>query len=200
MHLELEADGEFVGEDPFDDLLGIDFGEYGGEKDFTNFFPEIVFLHHLAGPFVIGAGGEDKFHLIFFLQEGDVFETVFGNHAAVGAFEIHDGEDSGVDGADVLRSVGFEEDAIALIGEGGHEGEDVWLEEGFASGDFDHRGFEPLHFGKNGGEAHFVAFIKGVFGVAPDATKVAIGQSHKGTRQPGVGAFTLYAFVDFVDC
>lgn len=199
MHLKLEADGQVIGQEPFDDLFGVDFGEDGGEEDFARSFFDVMPGDHVAGPFVVFAGGEDEFDLVLFLQEGDVFQAVFSTHAAVGAFEVHDGVDAGIDGADVVRTAGFEEDFAALVGKGGHEGVDVWLEEGFSAGDFHHWNIKSFHFVEDGGEAHFVTFVKGVLGVAPDAAEVAVGEPHEGAGESGVGAFALYAFVDFVD-
>ena len=55
-----------------------------------------------------------------------------------------------------------------------------------------------MNFCQNGFERLFFAFGEGVGGVAVGAAQVAGGEADEYARQPGKGAFTLEAQVDFV--
>ena len=48
-------------------------------------------------------------------------------------------------------------------------------------------------------ERMFLAAIKGIGGVAPNAAKIAAGEPHENARQTGARAFALNGFEDFGD-
>ena len=136
--LELEADGEAVGDDGFGELAAGNWVMIGGdgfeglillvggewvdprEKDFTHFTLAVEFLKLGFGPVVIFAGGDDAFEFVSGAEMGEIAFEIFFVFAAAGAFEVDDAMDARIDGGDVVRAAGFEKHGEAGVAEGGH--------------------------------------------------------------------------------
>ena len=136
--LELEADGEAVGDDGFGELAAGDGGMVGGygfegfvllfggervdprEKHFARFAKAVEFLELRLGPVVVFAGADDAFYFVGGAEVGEIAFEIFFVLAAAGAFEVDDAMHAGVNGADVVRAAGFEEHGEAGVAEGGH--------------------------------------------------------------------------------
>src|SRR6266516_2646846 len=58
---------------------------------------------------------------------------------------------------------------------------------------------EVLDFIENPFRSHLFSAIEAVFGVAPNAAKIAACQPHKYARHPGIRGLALKRFVDFGD-
>ncbi len=124
--LELEADGEAVGDEGFGALAAGDWGVVGGygfegfvllfggervdprEEDFAHFAKAVEFLELRLGPVVIFAGVDDAFEFIGGAKARDIAFEIFFVFAAAGAFEFDDAMHAAVDGGDVMRPAGCE--------------------------------------------------------------------------------------------
>ena len=122
--LELEADGEAVGDDGFGELAAGDWRVFGGhgledvalllgrqrvdprEKQFAL---AVDFLELFFGPVVIFTGADDAFHLVSGAKVGEIAFEVFFVLAAAGAFEVDDAMHARIDPADVMRATGFQQ-------------------------------------------------------------------------------------------
>ena len=154
VHLQLKADGERVGNNSFDQfppgdggLAGGDFFQrwvllmrqqwrYPGEKDGTN-FGEVVRGELFPGPVVVLGGANDEFDFVGGFEQRHVCPAVALEFAAAGAFQVHDAPHARVHCGDVHGATGFQEDGVPVVAQGFHKGKGVFLEEGFAAGQFD---------------------------------------------------------------
>ena len=125
--------------------------------------------------------------------------TIFFGFATARAFQVHDFNNARIHRRDIQRATGFEQDGFSEIAEAGHQGQDIGLEEGFASGHFDKLSFKAVHLGEDVVEGAGLAVVEGVSGVAPGAAEVTAGQADKDARPSGIRGFPLNAVKDFID-
>ena len=102
VHLNLEADREFIGEDPLDDIAGVDLAENRGEENGVDAGGEGMLLDLGAAPFVVFAAAHDEFDFIEGTEVRDVFHTVASAFAAGRGLEVHDAMDAGIDFRDIM--------------------------------------------------------------------------------------------------
>ena len=160
---------------------------------------EIVRADLLARPLVIFARTDDELHFVALREMRDVAPQIARAFAAAGRFQIHDAMHARIDRRDVVRAAGFDEHGAAGVAERGHQREHVFLQQRLAAGDLDERAVEREHLGEHLGHGAFVAFVKGVFGVAVGAAQVAESQPHEDAAPARPGALALDGLVDFVD-
>ena len=72
VHLELETNGQLVGQNPFDDLARIDPAENRREENRATALRQSMLTHLRARPFVIFARADDEFHFVARRQVLDV--------------------------------------------------------------------------------------------------------------------------------
>jgi hypothetical protein len=76
---------------------------------------------------------------------------------------------------------------------------DTFLEKRFAAGDFDEWGGSLKDPGKHFLYFHRLAFIEGVCGIAPGASKMASSKAYEDAGQAGACGLTLNGVEDLVD-
>lgn len=222
VHLELEADGEGVGDDAFDEFFARDWMEPRGNrledgralvflqrrnpgKEYRAAGGQVVLGELLFGPLVVLGGSDDEFDFVGGFEVGNILEAIPRDLAAGRALEIHDAADARVDRRDVEGAAGFDQNSVAEVAKLPHQIERAFLEERLPAGKFDERFVFPIRRRKlrdacvDCGELRFCSLCKSISGVAVRTAKVARRQPHKNAGQPRKGAFALQAEIDFVD-
>lgn len=219
--LNLETHGQGVGDDFFNQFHTRNRCLSGGNR-FENFVlllrrermhprkeqradgVQLVRGNLLLGPVVIFLRADDELDLVGRFQVRNISKAVAGNFAAGGAFQIHDAMDAGINLRNVVCAAGFDEHGETRFAKLLHEREGIFLKQRFSAGELDKRKFwirlrQFFNFGQNFIERFLFAFGEGVGGIAERTAQVAAGEADENARQPGKGAFTLQAQVDFVD-
>ena len=128
VHLELETDVQFVGEDPFDDFTGIDPAENRREQDRATACGQIEALRFFARPFVIFARSDDELHFVPLFEIIDVRPKVLFDFSAPGRFQIHDAMNARIDCRNVVGAAGFKQHRVAGIAQHRHQRQHIFLQ------------------------------------------------------------------------
>jgi hypothetical protein len=137
-----------------------------------------------------------------------IFQAIAVTFAAARAFQVHDPADATIDPRNVVSATGFQEDGEPIIAERFHEGDTIFLEQGFSAGQFDQWKVaillpewtgQPVHFCLDLGKCALLPFSKCVSSITIGTTQVAGGQADKDARQPRERALSLQAQVNLVD-
>src|SRR5690606_37979354 len=129
----------------------------------------------------------------------DVRPQVLVRFAAGGAFDIHNAHHALRQNRDISVATGFAQDTKPFVQQHLSESWKLRLKQWLAARKLNQVAAEGLCAFNYVLKRHHLAAVEGVFGVAPNAAKIAAGGSDEGARQPSEGAFALNRAVDLVD-
>jgi len=92
VHLELQATGQAIGEDPRGEVGGFEAAEDGTHQDSVDALIQAMRVKGVARPFVVAAIGEHELQLVAKRQMVEIAPSIARGLAAAGAFEIDDAD------------------------------------------------------------------------------------------------------------
>src|SRR2546428_164478 len=183
--LELQADRQAIGQDPFSQPPRVENAVHGGQQHAAA-GGETMTRDDLPGPVVVGTVGDDELHLVRRLQESDVLEAVLPVHTASGTLQVHDHHGARVEGREIQAAAGFDGHFEAAIAQLTDQVVHAFLQEGLAPCDQDEARPERGDARQDRADRQVAPFLEGVRRIAPRATQIAVGEADEHARSTGV--------------
>jgi len=120
-------------------------------------------------------------------------------HSAAGTLEIDNALYTRINVPDIKTATCFKEHLEVFITESSKQLNSRFLDERFTTGYLDKAAAKFPDTVYDFGNLHGDTLVKGIFGIAPGASEVAIGQPNENARPPSVAGFALDAMKNLID-
>src|SRR5882724_2281264 len=196
--LELEPRRQIVLDHPAREILRIERAVRGGQQDGRpRGNPPLT--DDGAGELVVAPIDEDELHLVAAPDPGHRLPIHRSRHPAPRRLDVEDHAGAGIDVARREAPAGLDLDLVAVVEEAPDQRVHGALRERLAAG-HRHEADPPARDLRGDVfEVPLLPAVKGVGGVAVDASKVAPGQPDEGARPTGLGGLALQARENLVD-
>src|SRR5579883_608991 len=158
-----------------------------------------MLTNYVPCPLIIASIGDNELDLITRRERFEIAPAVPPVFTAARTLEIHDFDHPGIDRRKVAFAGSFDQYGEAFGEQGGEERVDALLQQGFTAGDLDQPTVVTADPCEDFSDRQMAAFVKGVFGIAPDAAQIASGEPDEDARQAGPSRLALDTVKDLVN-